>query len=350
MEQVVTNDFQNHIEMMCSDDPSLREIGLNNLRTLTQIYIREIVETFHETKNPHLRENLFKLLLESDLPQAQPIIQEVASGSDEQLLRFYKTLTNQHDEVRQQTIVAVHDYPTSNWRSKIGVISGFPVYWHYSLLIWIPLLVFNLIPPSVFAILFISVLIHELAHALACRYLGFGSGSITIWFYGGFFIPTDLNKLPPQMQAHERLKYIGMIVAGPISNFVLSAATYIVGLFIPAGLLRMATSINMSLAVFNLLPIPPLDGEKIVVTLGLSYLSQRRIYRALSILLLMLGVGGCYSAFAFDAPDFVIRWSPYILIGAVHAFRLSRKTDADIVKDAEKHEEAIAKEREFVKQ
>jgi Zn-dependent protease len=141
-----------------------------------------------------------------------------------------------------------------------------------------------------------------------------------------------------------------MIVAGPTSNLILGAVTYVVGLIFPINILRIAANLNLSLAVFNLLPIPPLDGEKIVVTLGLSYLSQRRIYRGLSVLLLALGVGSVFSAFAFDTPRFVIRWSPYMLIGAVHAFQLSRKTDADMVKDMEKYEEAIANERAFVKQ
>jgi len=60
-------------------------------------------------------------------------------------------------------------------------------------------------------------------------------------------------------------------LAGPVSNILLALFTALINLiFSPdpssifAIILMVFASINISLAVFNLLPIPPLDGHKIV--------------------------------------------------------------------------------------
>lgn len=60
-------------------------------------------------------------------------------------------------------------------------------------------------------------------------------------------------------------------LAGPVSNILLALLTGLVNLIfkpdpssIFSVILMVFASINISLAVFNLLPIPPLDGHKIV--------------------------------------------------------------------------------------
>jgi Zn-dependent protease len=72
-------------------------------------------------------------------------------------------------------------------------------------------------------------------------------------------------------------------LAGPLSNIVLAAATVL--LWYPIGI-RLAGGfgwdfasemilLNLSLAVFNLLPIPPLDGSKVFT----AFLSERNYFR-----------------------------------------------------------------------
>jgi Zn-dependent protease len=58
-------------------------------------------------------------------------------------------------------------------------------------------------------------------------------------------------------------------LAGPISNLIIAAIAGTIYRFLPNGftlfalVLYVIGSVNVSLAIFNLLPIPPLDGSKI---------------------------------------------------------------------------------------
>ncbi|MBR9680716.1 MAG: site-2 protease family protein [Candidatus Altiarchaeota archaeon] len=51
-------------------------------------------------------------------------------------------------------------------------------------------------------------------------------------------------------------------VVGPISNIVLAGIFFLSSLVIP--ILAIGTYVNLQLAMFNLLPIPPLDGSKVI--------------------------------------------------------------------------------------
>jgi Zn-dependent protease len=58
-------------------------------------------------------------------------------------------------------------------------------------------------------------------------------------------------------------------LAGPVSNLLLAALTgllyqFLGGYSLIAFFLQTFAIINISLAVFNILPIPPLDGHKVV--------------------------------------------------------------------------------------
>jgi Zn-dependent protease/CBS domain-containing protein len=115
------------------------------------------------------------------------------------------------------------------------------------------------------AVLFMaSLLVHELAHALAARRSGVKVASITLWMLGGV---TDMEGEPPTAGADFRIA-----VAGPVASLGAGAICYGAGAAIhaaggPAIVVAAAlwlAVMNGVLAVFNLLPGAPLDGGRVL--------------------------------------------------------------------------------------
>jgi Zn-dependent protease len=80
-------------------------------------------------------------------------------------------------------------------------------------------------------------------------------------------VPVNFNNLRPQ-----RLGMALVSLAGPLSNLILAVLLILpVAFHLVTGTVAhfwtMAAGINVVLAVFNILPIPPLDGSKIVASL-----------------------------------------------------------------------------------
>lgn len=117
--------------------------------------------------------------------------------------------------------------------------------------------------------LFLAVLLHEFGHSLACRQVGGSSDQIVLWPLGGVAFVDP----PPRPGAT-----LWSIAAGPLVNVVL--LPIFVGLFYAceaAGalqgnpdlvrFLRAIIVMDLSLLVFNLLPVYPLDGGQILRSL-----------------------------------------------------------------------------------
>ena len=114
--------------------------------------------------------------------------------------------------------------------------------------------------------LFLIVLMHEFGHALACRSVGGRAEQIVLWPLGGVAYVAP----PPRPGA-----VLWSIVAGPLVNVVLAPLLTILKLVSDAGnwsqsapnLYQFIWAIwaaNLVLLIFNLLPIYPLDGGKIL--------------------------------------------------------------------------------------
>lgn len=146
-----------------------------------------------------------------------------------------------------------------------------------------------------FIILIFSAIVHEVSHGLMAEKLGDSTardeGRITLnpiphidpfgsillplallWagspvvFGSAKPVPVDFNQLKPR-----RLGMALVSLAGPFSNFAL-AALFAAILKIGIGVSRIAEPIlfqamviNIVLGIFNLIPIPPLDGSKILL-------------------------------------------------------------------------------------
>jgi Zn-dependent protease len=146
------------------------------------------------------------------------------------------------------------------------------------------------------AILLFSAIVHEVAHGLMAERLGDDTarqeGRITlnpivhIDPFGSILLPAMLllagspilfGAAKPVPVNFNNLKNpkIGMALvslAGPLSNFALALLFLVpikLGLvnFVSGPILIKAILINLVLGVFNLIPIPPLDGSKIVASM-----------------------------------------------------------------------------------
>lgn len=77
-------------------------------------------------------------------------------------------------------------------------------------------------------------------------------------------VPVDESKMD-----NPRFQGLQVALAGPMSNFLLAAVIALVTRFVPlpdwlASALTLAVFINLFLMFFNLLPIPPLDGSRVL--------------------------------------------------------------------------------------
>ena len=146
-------------------------------------------------------------------------------------------------------------------------------------------------------VLLIAFTIHELAHAVTADYLGDSTprsqgrislnpivhldpiGTIMLLVTGfGWAKPVMVN--PYRMRGDPRISMGIVAAAGPISNIVMAVAAAVpMQLFMepvtrgsgiiptPSFLLGQFVFINLILAFFNLIPVPPLDGSRILAAL-----------------------------------------------------------------------------------
>lgn len=129
-------------------------------------------------------------------------------------------------------------------------------------------------------LLFGSLLAHELAHLMVAQGLEVAIRKVELQPYGGIAYLEQANALDPYAES-------ATAAAGPANNFLLLAAGVLLqrwSLFRPE-LLDFFLEINLSMALFNLLPALPLDGGRIYR----AYLRRRHGYEQATRRLVRLG-------------------------------------------------------------
>ncbi|GAA0664716.1 site-2 protease family protein [Streptomyces thermocarboxydovorans] len=113
-------------------------------------------------------------------------------------------------------------------------------------------------------IFLLSLLAHELSHAIVARRNGVASDEITLWLLGGV---ARLKSEAPSPAAELRIAGVGPLVSlalGVVFGLlaVLFGQAYGTGLWVEA--LAWLAAINVLLALFNALPAAPLDGGRLL--------------------------------------------------------------------------------------
>jgi Zn-dependent protease/predicted transcriptional regulator len=107
---------------------------------------------------------------------------------------------------------------------------------------------------------FVSVLLHELGHALQARREGVEIDGITLWLFGGV---ATLKGAWQSAGAELRIAVAGPVVSLVLAIFFLGAALT-EGPQEVDGVVAWLGFVNLSLLVFNLVPAVPLDGGRIL--------------------------------------------------------------------------------------
>lgn len=166
---------------------------------------------------------------------------------------------------------------------KLGRLLGIPVRIHYTLWLVFLLITWSLasgymphqypglgivtywaIGAASALLLFVSVLIHELAHSYVARKNGLPIARITLFFFGGV---SEIREEPK----NPRLE-VKMAAAGPLTSFVIAltfAGLWYLNLMAGGWVALTATFqyaalINAMLGAFNLVPAFPLDGGRVL--------------------------------------------------------------------------------------
>lgn len=164
--------------------------------------------------------------------------------------------------------------------------------------------------------LLIAITIHEFSHALAADKLGDPTASLAgrislnplkhldpigtlmlLFFRFGWGKPVPFD---PFNLRHPKRDSALISLAGPASNLILASLLALLIRFLPSVLSVLAIPLiimNINLAVFNLLPIPPLDGAKILYgflprSWADEYNDFMGSYGSILLILLILPIGG----------------------------------------------------------
>ncbi|GLY10111.1 M50 family metallopeptidase [Pseudobacillus badius] len=109
---------------------------------------------------------------------------------------------------------------------------------------------------------FTVIVVHESGHALAAHALGWRVKKVVLLPFGGVAEVDEHGNRPLREE-------LLVVLAGPLQHLWLFAAAWLAheGGFLSSGLYESFWDINMAILLFNLLPVYPLDGGKLLMLL-----------------------------------------------------------------------------------
>lgn len=155
---------------------------------------------------------------------------------------------------------------------------------------------------------FVSIMIHELAHILVAKSKGSTFNNFQLHIYGSKVELMDLEELSDKDK-------LMIYIAGPLSNIILSSIFIVIGFYTPSTVIKNVVSVNIGLAVFNLLPSYPLDGARCLEII----LSKKILYkRAKEIISITSYVIASFFVLGSIAIAIALKiWNPTMVLAAV---------------------------------
>jgi Zn-dependent protease len=110
-------------------------------------------------------------------------------------------------------------------------------------------------------LLFVSIFLHELSHALAALDQGVPVSGITLHVFGGV---SQLDAEPPTPRSEVLIAVVGPLTSFAIAGLCLAADRLLEGSAAFKALAGYLVAINLVVGVFNLVPGFPLDGGRVL--------------------------------------------------------------------------------------
>ncbi len=180
------------------------------------------------------------------------------------------------------------------WSFPVGRLFNIPIRVHYTFLLLLAFIWYvesTILGPEAgfhsvifWALIFVCVLFHELAHSLVAKSYGLTITSIILLPIGGV---SQINEIP-----RDPVKEVGITIAGPVSNLLIAGILLLFGKSLDPSLQFSQISLqsgrtvvdlfwaNVMLGLFNIIPAYPMDGGRIlrgILAMKREYLEATRL-------------------------------------------------------------------------
>ncbi len=193
--------------------------------------------------------------------------------------------------------------PTKRYALRIFRLFGISVYLHWTWFLAFFVLAslpreYNSVGWNIMEVLalFFIVLLHEFGHQLACRQTGGQTHDIVLWPMGGVAYVSPPPRPGAQLWSIAAGPLVNVILA-PLFALVVSFSNHLDWSFSYPNLftwVHVVYYINITLLVFNMLPIYPLDGGQILRSILWFFLGKANSLRVAS----LIGfAGACFVVF-----------------------------------------------------
>lgn len=178
---------------------------------------------------------------------------------------------------------------------------------------------------ALFVTLFVIVILHEFGHALACRSVGGEARNITLWPLGGVAFVN-----PPARPG----AVLWSIAAGPLVNVLLIPVTVAIYLFVRGDLAMpdaghapqlfwfAVMAMNFGLLVFNMMPVYPLDGGQVLMSL-LWFIVGRATALKIASIIGLVAAGGLGMLALLMGDLWLLLIVGFVALQAFNGFRLA---------------------------